>query len=249
MSETIVVTDDNLAAAREQARDVLTGGGLVVAPSETMYGVYASVEQPAALRRLVDARAATPGTPLTVCVHDARHVATIADVPEAGERLIASYWPGPLTLVCSAERAPGWELGEGGGCIAVRVPGDPVALHMLAVSGPLACSAATGAGARPPDTVAVAQAALGDAVDLYLDDGPRAGTPSTVVGVIGDAAVVLRPGVIPSDHVEIVASGRLPWGEVPQSERDGDVVIVIDDEAGSSQPIAERNPAGSLARR
>ena len=237
MTEVVSVVGVSFTEARERARVVLASGGLVVAPSETMYAVYASVEQPLGLQRLREARGLDIAAPLTVCMHDARHLATMAEVPDAAERLVASYWPGPVTLVCTATGERALPLGEGDGSLAARVPADPIALQLLHACGPLACSAGTLAGGRPPTTADAARAALGDAVHLYIDDGERTGPASTVVDVTRGEAQVLRPGAVPAEHIRLVAAGGLGWGQLPRGEQHaGDTVIDLTDPSDVTKP-------------
>jgi L-threonylcarbamoyladenylate synthase len=216
VADILTIHDEDLEAAKARAGEVLDSGLLVVAPTDTVYGVFANAFLPEATQRVFDARGAGRDAPLTVLVHNPRQLPALAkEVPETAERLMASYWPGPLTLLFQATGTLAWDLGDTFGTVAVRMPAEPVALKMISAVGPLACTSAAAAGAPPPATAEQARSELGDYVELYLDGGPRTGPPSTIVDVSGGGAEVLRVGAISADHVFQVARGQVGWGEVP----------------------------------
>jgi tRNA threonylcarbamoyl adenosine modification protein (Sua5/YciO/YrdC/YwlC family) len=143
----------------------------------------------------------------------------VSEIPEAADRLMASYWPGPLTIVLPASDGLTWDVGTRT-VVALRMPTDELLLEIISDVGPLVCSAAARPVDEPPHTVADAQAALGDAVALYVDGGVCDRRWSTIVDLTREHATVLREGAVSGDDVELVAAGRVGWGEVPQS---GDV--------------------------
>jgi len=100
-----------------------------------------------------------------------------------------------------------WDLGDTKGTVAVRMPMQPVALDLLREAGPLAVSSANLTGSPPAATADDAEAQLGAAVSVYLDDGPcTADVPSTIVDLTGPVARLLRRGVIPVRRLrEVVA--------------------------------------------
>jgi tRNA threonylcarbamoyl adenosine modification protein (Sua5/YciO/YrdC/YwlC family) len=100
-----------------------------------------------------------------------------------------------------------WDLGETKGTVAVRMPLQPVALDLLRETGPLAVSSANLTGSAAATTAADAETQLGDAVSVYLDDGPcAADVPSTIVDMTGPVPRLLRRGVIPVRRLrEVIA--------------------------------------------
>jgi L-threonylcarbamoyladenylate synthase len=197
------------AALREPA--------LVVLPTDTVYAVVADAFDPRATAALRGAKGMAPTAPLTVLIRTPQQAAALAsDVPEAAERLMASYWPGPLTLLLPVNEDLSWDIGTPT-VVAVRMPAESTVLDVVADVGPLACSAAARPADPLPTTAAAARDALGDGVALYVDDGPRDGAVSTVVDLTRDHAVVLREGAVPAADVELVAAGRVDWGDVPSS--------------------------------
>lgn len=208
-----------LADAGEAAAPVieaLRAGGLVVVPADHAYAVVADAFSPLATQRLLGAKRRSRAVPLTVVIRSPRQVTGLVEhVPEAAERLMAAYWPGPLTLVFRAADGLTWDLGETRGTVAIALPPDDLLIEVATDIGPLAWSGANRAGSPPPITVEEARAQLGDTVALYVDGGPRAGARSTIVEVTADEPRVLREGAIPAAHVDQVATGTTGWGERP----------------------------------
>jgi tRNA threonylcarbamoyl adenosine modification protein (Sua5/YciO/YrdC/YwlC family) len=210
-----VSTSEDRDAAVTAAVDALREPALVVMPTDTVYGVLADAFDPRATAALRGAKGLAPTAPLTVLIRNPRQVAGLAsDVPEAADRLMASYWPGPLTLVLPVTDGLAWDIGTPS-VVAVRMPADDLVLDVVAEVGPLVCSAAARPADPLPGTVDAARDALGDGVALYVDDGPRPGGVSTIVDLTRDHAVVLREGAVAADDVELVAAGRVRWGATP----------------------------------
>jgi tRNA threonylcarbamoyl adenosine modification protein (Sua5/YciO/YrdC/YwlC family) len=188
---------------------------LVVVPTDTVYGVIADAFNPKATKALRDAKGLAPTAPLTVLIRSPRQVSgLVSDVPEAADRLMAAYWPGPLTLVLPAADGLNWDVGTRTE-VALRMPTDDLLLEVIADIGPLVCSTAARPADELPHVVDDAVEALGDSVALYVDGGVRDGRWSTIVDLTRDHAMVLREGAVPSDDVELVAAGRVGWGQTP----------------------------------
>ena len=211
-----VRTLEDRAAVRDDAIAALRDARLVVMPTDTVYGVVADAFSPKGTMALRDAKGLAPTAPLTVLIRSPRQVSgLVSEIPEAGDRLMASYWPGPLTLVLPAADGLSWDVGTRTS-VALRMPTDEFLLEVIADVGPLVCSAAGRPVDEPPHTVEDAREALGDHVALYVDDGVRDGAWSTIVDLTRDHALVLREGAVAGDDVELVAAGRVGWGKVPE---------------------------------
>lgn len=222
-SEVLQLPEAGLTAARERMGEVLRDGQLVVAPTDTVYGVYADITNPEAVERLLQARGASQDLPPPVLLHSGRYVTNVAlDVTEAVERLMAAYWPGPLTMLFRPKPGSDWALGEAAAAVAIRMPAEPLALQVLYDVGALACTAACRPGDPPPTTLAEARSRLGDDVSLYIDDGPRDKTPSTVVDMTRGSPDVLREGDIAAADIAAVGDGQLEWGQRPTAQQEID---------------------------
>lgn len=183
------------------AADALAAGDAVVIPTDTVYGLAAVAEDPAAAARLFEIKQRPAHAALPVLVADAEQAfALCGEVPDLARRLAARHWPGPLTLVLP--RRPGLQLDLGGvddGTIGVRVPSHPVPVELARRVGALAATSANLHGRRTPTTAAGVRAELPEGVRVVVDGGTCDGAPSTVVSVSewGDVTV-LREGRIPS---------------------------------------------------
>ncbi|MFD9303197.1 L-threonylcarbamoyladenylate synthase [Streptomyces sp. NPDC060048] len=191
----------------EKAAGVLRAGGLVALPTETVYGLGANAEDPAAVARIFQVKGRPPSHPLIVHLAGAEHLDDwVQDVPQAARLLAEHFWPGPLTLVL--RRGPRVPLEATGGLetVAVRVPDHPVALALLAAfGGGVAAPSANRFGSVSPTTADHVRAELGDAVDFVLDGGAcDVGVESTIVDATGDAPTILRPGGVTREDLETV---------------------------------------------
>ena len=214
MSETISAEDFDTAVQR--AVEALHNGDLVVLPTDTVYAVVADAFQRGATQRLLGAKGRGRQVPLSLLIRNPRQVIGLAsDVPETAERLMASYWPGPVALVLPVQPDMPWELGKTGGSVTLRMPADELLLAVAAEVGPLACSAANRRDQPAPTTVAAAQEQMGDAVDLFVDAGESTSALTTVVDCTRDDVHVLREGLVSADDITRVAYGDVGWGQQP----------------------------------
>ena len=185
----------------------LARGELVVAPTDTVYGVACDAFTPRAVSSLLAAKGRGRDMPLPVMVGTlATFRAITATRGEHGERLVEAFWPGPLTLVCPEQPSLRWDLGDAGGTVAVRMPDHELMLELLTKHGPLAVTSANRSGEPPATTCDEAERQLGSSIQVYLDGGD---TPSAVASTIIDLTApvprVLRLGALSADRLlEIV---------------------------------------------
>ncbi|MER6002338.1 L-threonylcarbamoyladenylate synthase [Nonomuraea angiospora] len=186
-----------------EAAAAVRRGELVVLPTDTVYGIGADAFTPAAVTALLDAKGRGREMPPPVLVGTVRAAtALIDDLGPYGQDLIDAFWPGPLTLVCNANRALSWDLGETKGTVAVRMPLHPVALDLLKETGPMAVSSANRSGAPAATTAEEAQEQLGDSIEVYLDGGKTTdNTPSTIIDLTTAVPRLLRRGAIPVEKL------------------------------------------------
>ncbi|MFC9915787.1 L-threonylcarbamoyladenylate synthase [Streptomyces sp. NPDC127197] len=196
----------------EKAAGVLRAGGLVAFPTETVYGLGANAEDPAAVGRIYQVKGRPPSHPLIVHIGGAEHLGDwVKDVPAEARLLAERFWPGPLTLVLRRGRRVPLEATGGLETVAVRVPDHPVALALLsAFGGGVAAPSANRFGSVSPTTADHVRAELGDAVDFVLDGGPcQVGVESTIVDATGKIPSVLRPGGVTREDLEAVLGSSL----------------------------------------
>ena len=204
-----------------RAAEVLRKGGLVAFPTETVYGLGAHALDPEAVRRIYEAKGRPTYNPIIVHVADAGRARDVArEIPERAERLAASFWSGPLTLILPKRDVVPDTVTAGLDAVAVRVPAHPVALALLrAAEIPVAAPSANRSTEISPTTAAHVQKALGDRVDLILDGGPTSvGIESTVLDLTGAVPVILRPGAIGPRELEPVIGPVVFGGHIGRQE-------------------------------
>lgn len=182
---------------------VLSGGGVVAFPTETVYGLGADALDGDAVARVFALKGRPAENPLIVHVVDeAMARAVVAEWPDAARTLAAAFWPGPMTLVLpKAGGVPGIVTG-GGPTVGVRAPAHPLTLALIEALGrPLVGPSANRSGGVSPTLAEHVHAAFGGEV-FVLDGGPcTRGIESTVVDLTADPPRVLRPGVIGADEL------------------------------------------------
>jgi tRNA threonylcarbamoyl adenosine modification protein (Sua5/YciO/YrdC/YwlC family) len=182
-------------------------GDLVLIPTESVYAIATDAFSRRGVSAMRDAKGYDESVPLPVMVGARATVAGIAArVPDDARALMDAFWPGSLTLLLSPQPTLAWDL-PGDAPLAIRMPLHPVALALLAQSGPLVVTTANQPGLQAPTDVDDAVAQLGDAIGLALDAGDLSGAeqlPSTVVDVTGAQPRVVRIGAIPVEQLRRV---------------------------------------------
>lgn len=187
------------AAALDYVRETLRRGGLVVHPTDTVYGLAADPFQEAAVDRAFAAKARPRELALSMAVAEVGDVFRFGAKTPLGEMFCAKNLPGPFTVVLTATSVAPRALVSKDGAIGLRVPNHPIPRLLAKAYGPVTSTSANRHGRPSPTTCEDAADQLGDAVDLYLDAGPTPlGQESTVVDLRGPKAKILRQGALPS---------------------------------------------------
>jgi L-threonylcarbamoyladenylate synthase len=207
-----------------RAAVVLRAGGLVAMPTETVYGLGASIDLPTAVARVYAVKGRPADHPLIVHIADPAELPDFAAfVPPYAKDLSQACWPGPLTLVLPKTGRVGGFVTGGQDTVAIRVPDHPAAVALLRAAGTgVAAPSANRFGRVSPTTAAHVAAELGGLLDpdrdLILDGGPtRVGLESTIVDCTGPQPRLLRPGGISS--VQVTAITGLELAEPDTSVR------------------------------
>jgi L-threonylcarbamoyladenylate synthase len=194
----LVLPADSQDAIAQAAR-LLTAGGLVAFPTDTVYGVGAHPFDAGAVERLYVAKERPRDMAIPVLLASAADLPLVArEVLPAARRLAKAFWPGALTLVLPRQPSLPAVLTAGGDSVAARVPDHPAACALIAaMGGVLAATSANLSGQPSPMTAAGVTAQLSGRVDLILDGGPcPGGVPSTVLDLTSDPPRVLRVGPV-----------------------------------------------------
>ncbi len=193
------------------ALDALERGALVAIPTDTVYGLAARLDRPAALRRLYEAKGRPDDRAIPVLLSNADLISELTTgLPDGAEEFAGRFWPGPLTIVLPrGPRVPDL-VTAGGDTVGLRMPDHPFALALIeAAGGALAVTSANRSGETSlRDPAAVAEA-LGSEIELVIDSGPTpGGRASTVVALAPAGPTNLREGPLDTETL------RTAWGAV-----------------------------------
>ncbi len=186
------------------AAEVLLRGGIGAVPTETVYGLAADALNPAAVRRIFEAKGRPFIDPLIVHVNSLEMAAEIAEAVPGTERLASAFWPGPLTMVLPRKDRVPDIVTAGLDTVAVRFPSHPVMLELIERCGrPLAAPSANPFGYVSPTCAGHVRDQLGAKIDFILDGGMcECGLESTIVLMVSSPKKLLRPGPVPPDKIE-----------------------------------------------
>ncbi len=191
-----------------RAAAILRGGGTVALPTETVYGLGANALDPAAVASIFAAKERPGWDPLIVHVCDEAMLGTVAaEIPETARRLIAAFWPGPLTLLLPRSAMVPDAVTAGRKLVGVRMPAHPVALALIRAAGvPVAAPSANRFGHTSPTTAEHVLEDLDGRIDAVVDAGPTDwGVESTVLNPTVSPMIVYRPGAITLEQIRAVA--------------------------------------------
>jgi len=201
----------------ERAAQIVREGGLVVFPTETVYGLGANALDASAIRKIYALKGRPATSPLIVHVASIEQAKELAAewLPEA-DRLARQYWPGPLTIVVPKKRTIPDEVTAGLPTVGLRMPRHPLALELLRLAGvPIAAPSANRFTQLSPTTAAHVRHAFGQETPFLLDGGPcEVGLESTVIAVTREGLEVLRPGMA---HVSNTVAAAASEGEAHRS--------------------------------
>lgn len=205
MRRVIVDAASPVAAALEQAAQIIRAGGVVALPTDTLYGLAVDPFNADAVRRVfaVKGRAADRALPLVAA--DAAQVAgRLGSLPPIALRLAERFWPGPLTLLIAAPDMLAADVTGGTGRVGVRVPAHGVARGLCrACDRPLTATSANISGEPASDDPDQVATSLGTQIDLLLDAGRTpGGRPSTIVDVTRSEPRLVRAGPIGWEEIQ-----------------------------------------------
>jgi L-threonylcarbamoyladenylate synthase len=195
-------------AVLAQAVDLLRDGGLVAMPTETVYGLAANALDSRAVARIFEAKGRPQFNPLIVHVASAEQAALYVEMDDRAARYAAHFWPGPLTLILKQKPNNGISdlVSASLPTLGVRCPAHAVARQLLEASAlPLAAPSANKSGTISPTSPIHVSESLGAAVDLILAGGQcTVGLESTILDLSGALPVILRPGSVTAEDIEVV---------------------------------------------
>jgi L-threonylcarbamoyladenylate synthase len=192
-----------------RALQVLKDGGIVAFPTDTVYGLGASIHLTDAILRIYEAKERSRENPIPILIANMSDFHRVAlSPPTMARRLAKRYWPGPLTLVVWRKPTLPEEI-SASSTVGVRVPDHPVAQALLTIAGPLAVTSANKSTSPTTCTAEEVFDGLGGRIDLILDGGRTpGGEPSTVVDCTQASPRILREGPISEKEIrEVLMKG------------------------------------------
>lgn len=197
--------------ARETALTLLRADGVIVAATDTVFGVMCRYDSELAVQELFRVKQRPRDKAIAILIGDREQLSLVAQVPipPLAEELAARFWPGPLTLILPARDGLPDALTASGASVGVRMPNHAALCELMRASGPLAATSANLSGSAETHTAHQARDQLDGLVPLILDDAPRRHAPSpasTVVDLCGLQPAIVRPGPI-ADEVQVVLDG------------------------------------------
>lgn len=205
MKTEIILADHPIALPH--AVDILRNGGLVVFPTDTVYGLATFPHREEFVERLFVVKGRNSTRAIAVLIGDPGDLSKVSVSPSVSAlRLAKHFWPGPLTLIVPRHPALPDVLSPNP-TIGVRVPDHPVARALLRLAGPLAVTSANLSGQQNTNTAQEVYEQLGGRVHLIIDGGKTpGGIPSTVVDCTQPELVIVRPGPISLEELKNVLS-------------------------------------------
>ena len=213
--KTLEATSENI----QYAAELIKVGELVAFPTETVYGLGADGLNPIAVAKIFEAKNRPSFNPLILHVSTFEQLDTTCEVDNENiQKLIAEFWPGPLTLVIPKKEIVPEIVTAGNDTVAVRMPNHPVALSLInKARTPIAAPSANKFGMLSPTSAKHVEKQLKDRINLILDGGEsNVGLESTILEIKNDQVNLLRPGGLPVEEIEEVV-GEVNLNIIPST--------------------------------
>ena len=256
--DTKIISIDNIDDAAQCIKD----GGLVVFPTETVYGLGADAMNSDACLDIFKAKGRPADNPLIVHIADIRSLDQLAsEIPEDAKLLMDKFWPGPLTMIFKKKDTVCDTVTAGLKTVAVRFPSNEIALELIKQSsGFVAAPSANLSGSPSPTSIVHVTEDMIGRVDYIIDDeGCEIGIESTVLDVSGDVFKILRPGAVTFEDIYSVVGDRIedvpvaknvkvpqcPGMKYTHYSPKADVIVVCGDKGDTSKyinDIIDNNP-------
>ena len=190
----------------EQAANILKNGGLVAFPTETVYGLGADALDYNAANNIYTAKGRPSDNPLIVHISKEYNLnSLVKEIPEKAKILINKFWPGPLTIVFNKNSNIPDNITGGLDTVAIRIPSNAIAYKIIEKAGiPIAAPSANTSTRPSPTSAEHVIEDLNGKIDMIIDGGTVSiGLESTVIDITTDVPIILRPGYITKDMIEI----------------------------------------------
>ena len=211
-----------------KAAEILLSGGLVAFPTETVYGLGAVVFNEDAVKKIFEVKRRPPDNPLIIHISSMSMLSEVAvKIPEKAYKLMKVCWPGPLTIILPRHPSVPRVVTGGLDTVAVRMPAHPVALGLVSGVGmPIAAPSANLAGKPSPTTAEHVIRDLYGKIDAIIDAGETIyGIESTIVNILEEPPVLLRPGAYAVEDIERVLGEKISIPEFARGFTEAKVAL------------------------
>jgi L-threonylcarbamoyladenylate synthase len=203
----ILKLEDGLENAVARAREVLQAGGVIIYPTDTVYGLGCDAFSDVAVAKIYAIKGRDPHKPISCIVRDLDMAAEFGEVNDVARKLAEKFLPGPLTIILKKKEGVESGIARGTDAIGIRIPNNEFCLNLARSYGkPFTTTSANLSGVLTASTVEEILEQLGDkakTIDLAVTGVALANTlPSTVVDVRVDVPTILRVGAIPRERIE-----------------------------------------------
>ncbi|HET8866668.1 MAG TPA: L-threonylcarbamoyladenylate synthase [Gracilimonas sp.] len=185
--------------------ELIKSGEVVAFPTETVYGLGADAWNPSAIKKIFRLKGRPADNPLIVHISDTEQLEDFAaDIPDSAKKLMASFWPGPLTMVLKKKPEVLDIITAGLDTVAVRMPDDELALAFISKTGPLVAPSANKSGRPSPTKAEHVLKDLGSNFPVIDGGATQVGLESTVLDLTSEIPTILRPGKIGKEEIEAI---------------------------------------------
>ena len=207
--ETHIIKTDGVKiddCSLENAAKILTNGGLVVFPTETVYGLGGNATDAEAAKKIYAAKGRPSDNPLIIHISKPEEAEKYAVTNDIYYKLARAFMPGPLTIILPKKDTIPFSVTGGLDSVAIRCPSHPIARQLIEAAGfPIAAPSANLSGKPSPTCARHVIEDLSGRVDMIIDGGDcEIGLESTIIKLDGETATLLRPGAITSDALSCV---------------------------------------------
>ena len=180
----------------------LKKGGVIVFPTETLYGFGVDIDNSSAIDRLLALKQRPENMPIAVAVTNIEQARSVAEVTGLAEKIIEKCLPKPITILVPVNEGIDQRLTGGSPLIGLRFPDEPVTRTIIEEFGPITATSANVHGEPAPTTIEPVFDRFGSEIELYIDTGSsKLGEPSTVIDTSGDTIKIIRDGACSGDEL------------------------------------------------
>jgi len=171
----------------------LISGEVVVVPTDTIYGTLALAKLPESVQKVYDLKGRSPKKPVIILISDLKQLQLFNVSPSHKQSsFLKKYWPGKVSVILPCPNPEFQYLHRGTNSLAFRLPDNQLLRDLISLTGPLVAPSANPEGKPPAKDVAEAQNYFSNSITLYIDDGEKIASPSTLISLLEDQPTILR---------------------------------------------------------